>query len=122
MSPAFAGRMSLMICFRSPIGSCGTATAGIVSAFGRNVGDPYVDYLQIDAPINRGNSGGPTFDIYGRVIGVNSAIFSPNGVSAGIGFRYFTSIGPLRLDLAFPLNPRPSDPFFQFYVSVGQSF
>ncbi|HKY96187.1 MAG TPA: BamA/TamA family outer membrane protein [Kiloniellales bacterium] len=43
-------------------------------------------------------------------------------VSAGIGFRYFTSIGPLRLDLAFPLNPRPSDPFFQFYVSVGQSF
>jgi serine protease Do len=64
----------------------GTATAGIVSAFGRDIGDSFVDYLQIDAPINRGNSGGPTFDIYGRVIGVNTAIFSPSGGSVGIGF------------------------------------
>ena len=63
-----------------------TATAGIVSAFGRDIGDNFVDYLQIDAPINRGNSGGPTFDVYGRVIGVNTAIFSQTGGSVGIGF------------------------------------
>ncbi|HEX8470510.1 MAG TPA: PDZ domain-containing protein, partial [Brevundimonas sp.] len=74
----------------NPFGLGGTATAGIVSARGRDIQDrttsPYVDYLQIDAAINRGNSGGPTFDIYGRVIGVNSAIFSPTGGSVGIGF------------------------------------
>ena len=75
-----------VIAVGNPFGLGGTATAGIVSAYGRNVGDQYVDYLQIDAPINRGNSGGPTFDIYGRVIGVNSAIYTPTGVSAGIGF------------------------------------
>lgn len=70
----------------NPFGLSGTATAGIVSAKARDTGDSYVDFLQIDAPINRGNSGGPTFDIYGRVIGVNSAIITPNGGSAGIGF------------------------------------
>ena len=73
----------------NPFGLGGTATAGIVSARGRDLQDrsaAYVDYLQIDAAINRGNSGGPTFDIYGRVIGVNSAIFSPSGGSVGIGF------------------------------------
>ncbi|CAN5243190.1 Do family serine endopeptidase [soil metagenome] len=73
----------------NPVGLGGTATAGIVSARGRDLQDrssAYVDYLQIDAAINRGNSGGPTFDIYGRVIGVNSAIFSPTGGSVGIGF------------------------------------
>ena len=66
----------------------GTATAGIVSALGReNVsGSGFVDYMQIDAPINRGNSGGPTFDVSGRVVGVNSAIYSPTGGSVGIGF------------------------------------
>jgi serine protease Do len=66
----------------------GTATAGIVSALGReNVsGSSFVDYMQIDAPINRGNSGGPTFDTAGRVVGVNSAIYSPTGGSVGIGF------------------------------------
>ncbi|MDE2357514.1 MAG: Do family serine endopeptidase [Alphaproteobacteria bacterium] len=64
----------------------GTATAGIVSAFNRDIGERFVDYIQIDAPINRGNSGGPTFDVYGRVIGVNTAIFSPSGGSVGIGF------------------------------------
>jgi serine protease Do len=64
----------------------GTATAGIVSAYNRDIGEKFVDYIQIDAPINRGNSGGPTFDVYGRVIGVNTAIFSPSGGSVGIGF------------------------------------
>ena len=66
----------------------GTATAGIVSALARpNVSQSsFVDYMQIDAPINRGNSGGPTFDVYGRVVGVNSAIYSPSGGSVGIGF------------------------------------
>jgi serine protease Do len=64
-----------------------TATAGIVSARGREIGDTaYVNYLQIDAPINRGNSGGPTFDIQGQVIGVNTAIYSTTGGSQGIGF------------------------------------
>ncbi len=72
----------------NPFGLGGTATAGIVSALGRrNVGDSnYVDYMQIDAPINRGNSGGPTFDVEGRVVGVNTAIYSPSGGSVGIGF------------------------------------
>ncbi len=70
----------------NPFGLGGTATAGIVSAYGREVGSTFVDYIQIDAAINRGNSGGPTFDAQGRVIGVNSAIFSPSGGSVGIGF------------------------------------
>jgi len=72
----------------NPFGLGGTATAGIVSALGRsNVGESnYVDYMQIDAPINRGNSGGPTFDAYGRVVGVNTSIYSPSGGSVGIGF------------------------------------
>lgn len=72
----------------NPFGLDGTATAGIVSAIGRRDAgsSAYVDFLQIDAPINRGNSGGPTFDLRGNVIGVNSAIFSPTGGSVGIGF------------------------------------
>jgi serine protease Do len=72
----------------NPYNLGGTATAGIVSALGRrNVsGSSYVDYMQIDAPINRGNSCGPTFDLSGRVVGVNTAIFSPSGGSIGIGF------------------------------------
>ncbi|MEM9668839.1 MAG: Do family serine endopeptidase [Pseudomonadota bacterium] len=72
----------------NPFGLGGTATAGIVSADGRNLGagSQYTDFLQIDASINRGNSGGPTFDLAGRVIGVNTAIFSPTGGSVGIGF------------------------------------
>jgi serine protease Do len=77
-----------VVALGNPFGLGGTATAGIVSALNRpNIsGSSYVDYLQIDAPINRGNSGGPTFDVYGRVVGVNSAIFSPSGGSVGIGF------------------------------------
>ena len=70
----------------NPFSLGNTATAGIVSAYNRDIGESFVDYIQIDAPINRGNSGGPTFDTYGRVIGVNTAIFSPSGGSVGIGF------------------------------------
>jgi len=75
-----------VIAVGNPFGLGGTATAGIISAYGRDIGETFVNYIQIDAPINRGNSGGPTFDIYGRVIGVNTAIFSPSGGSVGIGF------------------------------------
>jgi serine protease Do len=71
----------------NPFGLGGTVTAGIVSSIGRDIGNgPYTDYIQIDAPINRGNSGGPTFDISGRVVGMNTAIYSPSGGSVGIGF------------------------------------
>jgi serine protease Do len=71
----------------NPFGLGGTVTAGIISALGRNINEgPYDDFLQIDAPINRGNSGGPTFDLSGHVIGVNTAIYSPSGGSVGIGF------------------------------------
>jgi serine protease Do len=71
----------------NPFGLGGTVTAGIVSARGRSVGNgPYTDYLQIDAPINQGNSGGPAFDLTGKVIGVNSIIVSPTGGNVGIGF------------------------------------
>jgi serine protease Do len=71
----------------NPFGLGGTVTAGIVSARGRDIGaGPYDDYVQIDAPINKGNSGGPAFDVEGNVIGVNTAIYSPSGGSVGIGF------------------------------------
>jgi serine protease Do len=71
----------------NPFGLGGTVTAGIVSARGRDIGaGPYDDYIQIDAPINKGNSGGPAFNSEGEVIGVNSAIYSPSGGSVGIGF------------------------------------
>ncbi|MGH6728245.1 MAG: Do family serine endopeptidase [Pseudolabrys sp.] len=71
----------------NPFGLGGTVTAGIVSARGRDIGaGPYDDYIQIDAPINKGNSGGPAFNENGNVIGSNTAIFSPSGGSVGIGF------------------------------------
>jgi len=71
----------------NPFGLGGTVTAGIVSARGRDIGaGPYDDFLQIDAPVNKGNSGGPTFDVDGSVVGVNTAIFSPSGGSVGIAF------------------------------------
>src|SRR5262249_49349998 len=64
----------------------GTVTAGIVSALGRNIGEgPYDDFIQIDAPINRGNSGGPTFHLAGGVMGTTTACSSPSGGSGGIG-------------------------------------
>ena len=76
-----------VIAVGNPFGLSNTVTAGIVSSIGRDVGNgPYTNFIQIDAPINRGNSGGPTFDIRGKVIGMNSMIFSPSGGSVGIGF------------------------------------
>jgi serine protease Do len=76
-----------VIAVGNPFGLGGTVTAGIVSARGRDIGSgPYDDFLQIDAPVNRGNSGGPTFNSEGQVVGVNTAIFSPSGGSVGIGF------------------------------------
>jgi len=77
----------------NPFGLGGSVTAGIVSARGREIGaGPYDDFLQIDAPINRGNSGGPTFNLNGNVVGVNTAIYSPSGGSVGIGFAIPASI------------------------------
>jgi len=71
----------------NPFGLGGTVTTGIISARGRDIhSGPFDDFLQIDAPINRGNSGGPTFNLVGQVIGINTAIYSPNGGSVGIGF------------------------------------
>jgi len=70
-----------------PFGLGGTVTAGIVSARGRDLNDnPYQNYIQIDAPVNKGNSGGPTVDTKGEVVGVNTAIYSPSGGSVGIAF------------------------------------
>jgi serine protease Do len=77
----------------NPFGLGGSVTAGIISARGRNIeAGPYDDFLQIDASINHGNSGGPLFDMDGDVIGVNTAIYSPNGGSVGIGFAIPSNI------------------------------
>jgi serine protease Do len=71
----------------NPFGLGGTVTAGIVSGNGRDIGNgPYDDFIQIDAPVNKGNSGGPAFNMQGEVIGVNTAIYSPSGGSVGIAF------------------------------------
>ncbi|MGI9387152.1 MAG: Do family serine endopeptidase [Methyloligellaceae bacterium] len=70
----------------NPFGLGGTVTAGIVSARGRDIGSGPYDYLQIDAAVNRGNSGGPAFNLEGKVVGVNTAIFSPSGGNVGIAF------------------------------------
>ena len=76
-----------VVAIGNPLGLGGTVTAGIISARGRNLrSGPYDDYIQTDAPINRGNSGGPLFDMNGKVIGINTAILSPSGGSIGIGF------------------------------------
>lgn len=106
-----------VIAVGNPFGLGGTATAGIVSAQGRgDIDSAYVDYLQIDAAINRGNSGGPTFDIYGRVIGVNTAIFSDSatGGSVGIGFAIPASV-------AKPITERlmRGENIARGYVGVG---
>jgi serine protease Do len=76
-----------VVAIGNPFGLGGTVTAGIVSARGRDIGaGPYDDFLQIDAPINKGNSGGPTFNVGGEVVGVNTAIASPSGGSVGLAF------------------------------------
>ena len=78
---------SWVVAVGNPFGLGGTVTAGIVSARGRDIGEgPYDSFIQIDAPINMGNSGGPLFTQDGKVVGVNTAIFSPSGGSVGIGF------------------------------------
>ena len=77
----------------NPFGLGGTVSSGIISARGRDIhAGPYDDFLQIDASINRGNSGGPTFNLDGKVIGINTAIYSPNGGSVGIGFAIPSSL------------------------------
>jgi|HubBroStandDraft_6_1064221.scaffolds.fasta_scaffold40351_3 serine protease Do len=77
----------------NPFGLGGTVTTGIISARGRDIHTgQFDDFLQIDAPINRGNSGGPTFNLNGQVIGINTAIYSPNGGSVGIGFAVPSSV------------------------------
>ena len=82
-----------VIAVGNPFGLGGTVTAGIVSARGRDIGSgPYDDFLQIDAPVNHGNSGGPTFNTDGEVVGVNTAIFSPSGGSVGIGFAIASDV------------------------------
>jgi serine protease Do len=76
-----------VIAIGNPYGLGGTVTSGIVSARGRDIGSgPYDDFIQIDAAVNRGNSGGPTFNLQGEVVGVNTAIYSPTGGSIGLGF------------------------------------
>ncbi len=75
------------IAIGNPFGLGGTVTAGIVSAVHRNIGSGQYDrYIQTDASINQGNSGGPLFDLDGNVIGINTAIFSPTGGNVGLGF------------------------------------
>ncbi|MFV0432323.1 MAG: DegQ family serine endoprotease [Alphaproteobacteria bacterium] len=82
-----------VIAIGNPFGFGGTVTKGIISARGRNIGSgPYDDFIQVDAPINRGNSGGPLFNMQGQVIGVNTAIISPTGGSIGLGFSVPSSI------------------------------
>ena len=75
-----------MLAVGNPFGLGGTVTAGIVSAGGRSIGSGPYDFLQIDAAVNRGNSGGPSVDLSGKVIGVNTAIYSPSGGNVGIAF------------------------------------
>ncbi len=82
-----------MVAVGNPFGLGGTVSSGIISARGRDIhSGPYDDFLQIDASINRGNSGGPTFNLDGQVIGINTAIYSPNGGSVGIGFAIPSSL------------------------------
>ena len=82
-----------VVAIGNPFGLGGTVTAGIISARGRDINSgPYDDFIQTDASINRGNSGGPMFNLKGRVIGINTAIFSPSGGSVGIGFAIPSSV------------------------------
>lgn len=88
-----------VIAVGNPFGLGGSVSAGIVSARGRNINaGPFDDFIQTDAAINRGNSGGPLFNSKGEVVGINSAIFSPTGTNIGIGFAVPTSLGKPVLD------------------------
>ena len=88
-----------VVAIGNPFGLGGTVTTGIISARGRKINSgPYDDFLQVDAAINRGNSGGPLFNLAGEVIGINSAIFSPSGGSVGIGFAIPSSLAQVVLD------------------------
>jgi serine protease Do len=88
-----------IVAIGNPFGLGGTVTAGIVSARQRDINSgPYDDYIQTDASINRGNSGGPMFDMNGKVIGINTAIFSPSGGSVGIGFAIPSSLAKPVID------------------------
>ena len=85
-----------VVAIGNPFGLGGTVTAGIISARGRDINaGPYDDFIQTDASINRGNSGGPMFNVDGQVIGINTAIFSPTGGSVGIGFAIPSSVAQL---------------------------
>ncbi|MEO1039755.1 MAG: Do family serine endopeptidase [Pseudomonadota bacterium] len=81
-----------VVAIGNPFGLGGSLTAGVISAQGREIGGQYDDYIQTDVAINRGNSGGPLFDMNGDVIGVNTAIFSPTGASVGISFSVPSNI------------------------------
>ena len=77
----------IVLAIGNPLGLGGTVTSGIISSINRDIGSgPYVDFIQTDAPINRGNSGGPLFNLDGEVIGINSMIISQTGGSVGLGF------------------------------------
>jgi serine protease Do len=92
MAPTMPKIGDWVLAVGNPYGLGGTVTAGIVSAENRDIGSgPYDDFIQIDAAVNRGNSGGPTFNLNGEVIGVNTAIFSPSGGSVGIAFAIPTT-------------------------------
>ena len=87
------------IAIGNPLGLGGTVTAGIISAISRDIGSgPYVKFLQTDASINRGNSGGPLFNIDGEVIGINSAIISQTGGSIGLGFAIPSNSAKIVID------------------------
>ena len=91
---AHEGDWVIAVC--NPYGLGGTVTAGIISAHGRDIhSGPYDDFLQIDAPINPGNSGGPLFNQSGQVVGVDAAIYSPNGGSVGIGFAIPSNVAKM---------------------------
>jgi len=88
-----------VVAIGNPFGLGGTVTTGVVSARGRNINaGPYDDFIQTDAAINRGNSGGPMFNLNGEVIGINTAIFSPSGGSVGIGFAIPSNIARTVID------------------------
>ena len=97
-----------VVAMGNPFGLGGTVTAGIVSAVSRDIGaGPYDQFIQIDAPINQGNSGGPLFTQDGKVIGMNTAILSPTGGSVGIGFAIPSDM--IRTVVAAAGEERPRD-------------